>query len=102
MELGEDVRDVVADGLGADVQTRADLAVVEPFGDEAEDVAFPVGEVGERADRQALALGVLGWSAAAGSYGSSTVTTTGDWAFTRPGYPREFSRADVDCSHEGY
>ena len=47
LQLVEDIGDVVADGLAADVQLGGDLAVVCALGDEGQDFALAVGEFGE-------------------------------------------------------
>src|SRR5690606_17884606 len=47
VELHEDVRDVVADRLLAEVQRPGDLRVAAALGDQGEDLAFPVGQLGE-------------------------------------------------------
>src|SRR5688572_16894036 len=48
-ELGEDVGDVVAHGLLAEGQAAGDGVVVEAAGDEVEDLALAIGQLGERA-----------------------------------------------------
>src|SRR5262245_25921204 len=49
VELAEDVRDVIADGLGAEDQAAGDGLVVEALGDELEDVVLALGQLGEGA-----------------------------------------------------
>ena len=45
VEFSEDVADVAFGGEGADDEPAGDLVVVQAAGDQAQDVAFPVGEV---------------------------------------------------------
>ena len=48
LELREDVRDVVADGLGRQAEGRGDVGVGPPLGDQLEDLALALGELGKR------------------------------------------------------
>ena len=57
LDLGEDVGDVVADRLRAEHELAGDRLVVEPLGDEHEDVELAVGELRER-PRRARPAGV--------------------------------------------
>ena len=57
-ELGEDVGDVVAERLGADLEPRRDLGVVEAAGDEVEDLGLAGRQRRER-DRRDRAGGRL-------------------------------------------
>jgi hypothetical protein len=47
LELGEDVRDVVAHRLGAQVEALRDLGVRLVLGDQGEDLVLAVGELGK-------------------------------------------------------
>ncbi len=47
LQLGEDVGDVVAHGLLAEVKPSGDLGVCLVAGDELQDLALAVGELGE-------------------------------------------------------
>src|ERR687898_2840190 len=47
LQLGEDVGDVVADRFGAEVEALRYLGVRLVTGDEDQDLAFPVGKLGE-------------------------------------------------------
>ena len=46
--LLEDVAKVCLDGVGGDIESLADLAVAEPFGDERSDVSLAFGQLGPR------------------------------------------------------
>ena len=47
LELGEDVRDVVADSFGTDAETLGDLGVGVVPGDKLQNFLLAVGELGE-------------------------------------------------------
>src|SRR5689334_13143657 len=47
VELGEDVGDMVAEGLGAHAELTGDLAVVEAAGHQVEDLNLARGEIGQ-------------------------------------------------------
>jgi hypothetical protein len=49
LELGEDVRHVVADGLGAEVQLADDVGVAAALGEQGQYFAFTFGQLGNAA-----------------------------------------------------
>src|SRR5690606_5275726 len=60
VELEEDVRDVVADGLLAEEEGGGDLGVAAALGDEFEDLAFAFGELGKGGLARVGHLGEVG------------------------------------------
>ena len=54
LELGEDVRNVVANRLRVEVETGRDLGVAQALGDEVEDLALPRGQPGEARSERSL------------------------------------------------